>query len=857
MKKLLLVALVIIFNSAVASDYSLEEVDQFLKDGLITKEEYEVLKGEVLGVGDTNTAYLYEITMNNSLRNNSFKAKLKDKKIYFPILEFFSIINLNNYDLKDRELKALLGEELLEFNINLKNKKIDIGDEKISYEDEVFFEDGEIFMESELFAKVLTKNFEKNDSNFKIKTTLKFKTPYEIKNQIENRLDRFEEENNKNLLIYTNEKKFFDLGYLKTKIDYTYTNKTKKGDWDSTLDYQGGFLYGELTTSYDVKESQIGDVKVYYPDIYKGHSMEVGSYGTTERELGFSFKKEKGYLTVGDELIIRENVPLGSRIELIYLGFPIDVKDSENGVIEFSGPEVRRDRDYSLRVYAPDGTINVIEISTNKSYNQQKKGELEYDIDMREELRSKSYKGNANIYYGLSNNLTLSVGIERLYEENEEQEYKGVTAFNPELIYGNSFKKNDYTLVLGSEYVNKNRKIDYLETELNIKNLKLRSKLENFGEFYDEKFKQRYTVEYNISRFQITYNYSDYQYKKKNGEQKERQIDYDTGVNYNLALKKLLITTDYRIDRNSNEDYSISGYYTGYYLFNSRLTNRWKNNGKNYTTTLSLSNKNVTSAIDYSLVFDYTNTGDQVVGIKFQLDLDNWFKFGINSPASRNTTYTAGINKIVDLKNITKNIETMDSSRVKIVTFLDENNNDRYDENERKLPYNEIKIGQKNIMTDENGEAWLYGISNNILYDMDLKIQRPSYSVGENKLKVQGRRVGTIEAYIPIKSKVNLMGEIELIGQDLTDSEKVRLMQELSVRIKDSDGNLIEKLAIEEDGIFLLSDIYPGDYHVEVLYWGEKYDIKKIEKAVRLKHLDGKDEVIKVELEIAEKRGEE
>ncbi|MGL4947242.1 MAG: hypothetical protein ACRC4X_06245, partial [Cetobacterium sp.] len=333
MKKLLLFVFIIIFNSAIASDYSIEDVDQFLKDGLITEEEYEVLKGEILGVGDTNTAYLYEITMNSTLRNNSFKAKLKNKKVYFPILEFFSIINLKSYDLKDRELKALLGEELLVFNINLKSKRVEIGDEKISYEDEVFFEDEEIFIESDLFAKILTKDFEKNDNSFKIKTTLKFKTPYEIKNQIENRLDRFEEENNKNLLVYTHEKEFFDLGYLKTKIDYNYAEKSKEGDWSSTLEYQGGFLYGELTTSYDVKENQVGDVTVYYPEVYKGHSMEVGSYGTTERELGFSFRKEKGYFTVGDELVIRENVSIGSRVELIYLGFPIDAKDSENGVI--------------------------------------------------------------------------------------------------------------------------------------------------------------------------------------------------------------------------------------------------------------------------------------------------------------------------------------------------------------------------------------------------------------------------------------------------------------------------------------------------------------------------------------------
>ena len=249
-------------------------------------------------------------------------------------------------------------------------------------------------------------------------------------------------------------------------------------------------------------------------------------------------------------------------------------------------------------------------------------------------------------------------------------------------------------------------------------------------------------------------------------------------------------------------------------------------------------------------MFDYTNRGDKNIGIKFQLDLDNWFNFGVAAPNSSRTTYTVGIDRIVDLKNIKENIRTMDSSRIKATTFLDENNNGVYDENEEVLPYNEIRIGQKDTFTDENGEAWVYGIPNNILYDLDLKIQKPSYSIGENKLKVQGKRVGTISAYIPIKIKVNLIGQIDLSGIKLTELNKIRLMQELSVRIKDSEGNLIEKLVVEDDGMFFLSEIYPGDYQVEILYWGEEYSIDKIEKNIEIKYLDGKDDLIKIDLNV-------
>lgn len=851
LKSLIFSNIFFIFFNLSASEFSLEEIDQFLKEGLVSKEEYDVLKDEILEIGKYNSAYLYEITINNILKNDTFKAEIKDKKVYFPLLDFFSIINLVDYEIKNRELKAFLGERLLELKINLNNKKIKLDDKKISFTDEVYMENGEIYIESKLFQELLAEEFEEDGSRFKIKILLKFKTPYEIKNQIDNRFNRFQEEKNKNILLYTHQKKIFDLGYLRTKLDYSYYKKEKKGEWNSSLEYQGGFLYGELTSSYNLREGELGDVRINYPEIYKGHSLEVGSYGTRNRELGLSLKKEKGYFTLGDRIVIRENVPIGSRVELLYLGYPLDVKDSEDGIIEFSGSEIRADREYSLKVYNPDGTIDLINISTNKSYNQQRKGEFEFNIDLKEDSRTENFKGNTNIYYGITNNLTLGIGIDKYSEEDENRIIEKVKEFNNELIYGDNFKNVDYTLVLGSNYINLDRKNEYFESEIDFKKVRFRSKIEKFDDFYNEKFKQKYTFEYNLSTLQLFYNYYNYKYREKeNYFNRGSEENYDIGINYNIPIKNLLVTTDYKIDKTSEQDYSISGYYTGYYLFNTKLTNRWRRNGKEYATALTFNNKNLASTIDYSLVFDYSNTGEKIVGVKFELDIDDWLKFGVSLPSNRDTIYEIGIDKIIDLKNIKENIKTIDSSRIKVITYLDENNNNIYDKNERRIPNNNIKIGQKKVTTDENGEAWVYGIPNNILYDLNISLQKPSYSTGENTLKVMGKRSGTIEAHIPIKAKVNLIGKVKFLGVVLKNSEEIRLRQDFSIRIKDLNGNLIDKLPLEEDGLFILSDIYPGNYLIEVIYWGDIYTVNKIEKIVELKYLNGEDMIFDIDLNI-------
>ena len=89
--------------------------------------------------------------------------------------------------------------------------------------------------------------------------------------------------------------------------------------------------------------------------------------------------------------------------------------------------------------------------------------------------------------------------------------------------------------------------------------------------------------------------------------------------------------------------------------------------------------------------------------------------------------HRVGIDKVIDLKNPTKRIDSMDSSRVRVVTFVDANNNNIWDIGEERVEGVEVKIGNDKVVTDENGEGIFYGIGNGNIYDMKTTIKNHLY----------------------------------------------------------------------------------------------------------------------------------
>lgn len=843
----LLVAGLTLFTTTYSTDYSLEDLEIFKAQKLITEEEYQVLKGELEGTSLINDEMVYSVIVNGRVRGTHLKLLKKDSYDYIPIIEFLNIIRFKNYDFEKNIISMKVGKELHKIDINWEQKMVTLSDpnKKIQFNESAILREGnEIYVEIELFKEIFTNSLEIDTKKLLLKMQLTFSTPFEIDTSLENRLDNEFTRENKNEIIYTNKNRLFDVGYMRFNVQGELSKSKGKNfetGWTGDLEYQGNLLYGELTTSYDVKEKMLGDTYLYYPEIYKNHSLEFGSYGTVERELGLNLKKEKGYFYVGKDIVIRENVPIGSRVELLYLGFPIAVQYAENGIVEFQNSEIKNDREYTLRVYEPNGKIYTIDINTAVDFRQQNKGEIEYDFKIREDHDSKKYASEGNIYYGLTENLTLGTGyIRSIDTSNEKVDY--LDLFNAEAVYSNYVFRMPYTLVLGGEKGKEQRTKEYLEAQIQINNFKLRTEHQNFGLYYDLETLRSYTIEYNPGNgYSIDSNYYINDYYNEGTEK-----NYDIGVSiYKNLMRDLLVTGEYSTGNRDGDEYSINLYYTGLHYINTRLNNRWSDNGKDFESVLTLMNKNLWDALDFSIEFSYSNRDESRFTFRFDLNYDNWLSAGMFAGKNGEQNYKLGVDKIVDLKDITRNVESMNSSRVKVIAFVDEDGNNIYDSGEKLVDNVEIKISSQTEVTGDEGEAYFFGVPNGILYDLNPKIRKPSYSLGSNKIAVRGTNTGTIEAFIPLKAMVTLSG-VFIVDEklNLSDDDIKDIYDNTIIKIKDKDGKILENTIPDESGIFYVSGLFTESYSVEITYLGDKLNIPPLIETIDLKYIEAKDNEI-------------
>lgn len=849
----LLILLIISSLLSYSDDFTLEEVLDLKRQGLITKEEFEILKLELTNSG-LSSENMYDLNINSNLVSKTYKVYKINGKFFFPLKEFFKYISFTNYKLNEEELIIYLGSSLREVKINLKNQN------------DIFKEKDEFYLEASKFSQEFLKTFSISEEELLLRMYLSFDTPNEIKQLLDISEEKILRKNNENEIIFKSERKIFDLGYARIQLGQNFEKglgeKGYEDSWDGNLAYQGGLLYGEFIGDYDLKNNKLNSIRLEYADIWKGHNLDIenrrsGSY----RESGLFFYKEKGYYeTSGGQVIIRENVPLGSRVELIYMGTSIEIKDDENGIVEFESPLIRTDRTYILRIYESNGKIYEKEIKTIQDYNQQQKNQFEYKLAINEDKLYSKYKIDMEVFYGVTNNLTVGAGYSRDIEEfdveidqvsNRIQETKYLNNLKLDLIYGGTYNALSYVFnVSGVKTTNSDRvykedgynkgymtltekySYKYLN-QFNYLKWKLIYEHEEFGDYFDEKNRDALDLKYSIfTNVDIGYTYKINRYRY-NQDEKFQQVTFDGDYTWNKFLFGAGTSTD--INNSENNEYRVSVYYSGWEKLTGRFENVWTKNGKYYETRVNLYNNNFGGFIDFSTELAYSKENKEYISFKFSLKLDDWLKFDTNLNSDGTQMHRIGIDRIIDLKKPTLKVDNIDSSRVKVITYIDSNNNNLYDENEEIVPGVEVNIGDKTTVTDSKGEGMLYGIGNGVLYDMKVTIKKPSFTLGNNKIKVKSNFSSTVYAYIPIKPMLTLSGGVQVDKElNLNEYEKIEFYNDLIIELKDSKGNTIEMATPDNEGLFDISGLFPKEYYIEVTYVGSRYNLKNIREQVEL-----------------------
>lgn len=834
-----------------ANDYTLEELEELRKINVLSEEDYQILKAELQGnVVQDN---IYSLKLGSKVISRDFKIIADNGKKYLDLMNFLNSIQFTNYTIKNNSMELFLGE-LLD-KVVIKDGKITFNDEEIGKDvtySRYIVKDGKFYIESEIFQEIFLSYYSEDNQKLQLHIGLSFTPPVAIEKLLDISAEKLAKEDEKNEIIYTGERELFNLGYLRVEAGNTWSKTEEeskyKSDWDGNLSYQGGLLYGEFQFDYDVKEKEFSNFRLDYNEIWKGHTLEIGkSNFDSDGTWSFHFYKEKGFYDLGDTIIITERVPVGSRVELLYMGTPIAIQDEEGGMVVFSNSNIRTNRDYQLKIYTPDGKITLKDIRTSEDYNRQQKGEIEYDLSLNEEEGGSGYNTNANFYYGLSDKFTVGLGYNREIGNSNGNGKKYLSNLTGELTYGNAYNGYSYTLQLNGEYSLDSFK-DKDGKDLSDKNQwgylaevtknKWRVKYDetNYGSYHPDKNDRNFEVSYDfLENINIDYSYSETIPRDDGDKEKSSSL----GITYDKNIGGVLVTTsaDFDLEDEKNNEYSLNAYYSGFKSFTTRLENTWTNNGEDYEVALNVYNNNLGGFLDISAEVRYSNIEKETFGLTFSMTLDSWFTFDVDGDEHGNNNVRVGFDRIIDLKNPKLEVDNMDVSRAEIITFVDNNNNNMYDKGEPRIPGVEVTLGSDKVVTDENGSAKLYNLSNGILYELQPKIKKPSYTLGNNIIKLQSKFSSDVDVYIPIKPMMNLAGYINIdrsLGIDPKNRDE--FYSNIIVQILDMKGKEIDLASPDNTGYFDISGLFPEEYLIKVYYIGNDYNILNLNEKIVLKY---------------------
>lgn len=879
--RLLLLFLIVSTLIARAEEYNLEQLDELLRQKVITKDDYEILKKDIVGEKVNSEGY-YNLKVNGYLVTNAYTAFYDGNILYLNVDDFVQLLNIPMED--NGSIKRFkIGENQTLVTIDYKKNKISKGNEKIEITgNSIRVRDGKAYLSQECFKNIFLTYFETDDIALKMEMYLGFSTPQDILEDLESKQVRLENKQKENELLFIGKRELFDLGYLRVNMGYSFTrtreNKKYEKDWSGSLDYQGPLLYGEFRTSYNLKDDSLGSITLKYADVWKNHTFEYtsssggdGGKNFGARPNGFRFYKDRGYIESETGLRIVQSVPLGSKVELVYMGTPVAIADEKDGQVVFESQVIKTDRTYELRVYPPNGEFYTKIIKTTEDYDRQRKHEYSYDLALEEKKTAGGRYGfRGSMYYGFTENLTFGLGFTReptafrnssvshneLSGLKEEDYYKYTHDISGDIVYGGvinslsyTFKfgatksLDDYRVESGSSYGRTYKDKHTFDTTLDMRYDKWKAVLTQIdnGKFYDNKRENTLKLSYELFRgLNVDYNYSlkrMYENYVKNG--KTRTKTESMGVTYDYYLGPVLLSASGAFDLHNsmNNNYSLSAYYNGWKSMAVRLENRWTNAGKDYETVLSLYNNNFADIFDFSTELRYTDKKEKLITFKFGVDISDWVDIGFNADNKGNRKVDVAVDKVFDLRNPKIDTTGGNVSRIYVTTFIDANNNNVYDKDEELLEGVEVAIGKEAITTDKKGRAVFYGMGNGILFDITPTIKKPHFALGNNKIKAISKYTSNVEVFIPIKPMIDIAGYVEFDDDlKLTDDEKEAFYSDVLVEIRDKEGNSLELVAPDNTGHFDVSGLIPEDYQLEVYYLGTKYKIPNMKRDFTLSY---------------------
>ena len=120
--------------------------------------------------------------------------------------------------------------------------------------------------------------------------------------------------------------------------------------------------------------------------------------------------------------------------------------------------------------------------------------------------------------------------------------------------------------------------------------------------------------------------------------------------------------------------------------------------------------------------------------------------------------------------------------------------------------------GEKKVTTSKE-PTYFYGVPNNILYNLNPIVRRPSFDVINSTFSLKGKGGGDIEAYIPIKPLFSIVGQLSL---DKSYSNAENIYDGIVIKIFDSNNKVISNIVPDFMGYYDVSSLIAGKYFIEI-----------------------------------------
>ena len=656
-------------------------------------------------------------------------AFIHGSSLYIPIGELFSRIKVDyNLSKDNSSVSGFFTDEKSKYYIDILEKSATIGENKIQVlRKDFYITETDIYINADLYDKIFGI---KIDFDFKqLKAFLSSKVKLPIVLETERNILRNDRGNNSENItkadfVVPRGRKLLGLGVMDWALFYNHASpKNDLGSYNFSIGSEilGGdfsaFLVGNSDQLFEEKNTDfrwryVEDKKWFKQGIFGNINLSSGLL-TNTRGFRVTNSPPISRRTIGKYKIFDQTYP-NWEVELyINNEFISYTKSNENGYFEFNVPLLYGSNYITLKYYGPSGEIRFVERVVQVPFNLLPKGILEYNIS-----GGTLKQGDHNIFsessasWGITDYLTVGSGVTYF-------DYTGINKFNP---YANLSLRIIDNLIFSTNYFYKVKKavslsmllpsqayatVSYINYDANIYYNQAGYKEEKSISAYVPLTFKEYSASFRISARNITsknfklllfnsgafFNYKRFQGSLiSNLSWFKTEGSYDAGGSYSSAGISYRLLSDLLLRQETNINHSPGKVISaGIYIDKSIFKAGWLT----VSVFRDFDNKNYFGGITFRYDFSFGRYTAEYSASQRGWDIYNSISGSVGYDQFKK-------------RFITDNQNMVSRGGLSLVPFLDINNNDIQDKNEKSLEtgFNTVINAGKLIKSEDSRNYW-------------------------------------------------------------------------------------------------------------------------------------------------------